>query len=50
MSLPAPGLVFTLGLLLAVPLCVGNADPALSAWLPRLCVAATPEERGAGAA
>jgi hypothetical protein len=32
-SLPAllTGLVFTFGLLLAVPLCVGKADPALSA-------------------
>ena len=38
------GLVFTAGLLLAVPLCVGSAHPGVSAALRRRGIAATPEE------
>ncbi len=37
---------FTAGLVLAIPLCVLSADPALSAWLRRRAIAATPEEIG----
>jgi membrane glycosyltransferase len=45
-SLPALllALPFTLGMVLAVPLCVWSADPALSAWLRARRIAATPEE------
>jgi membrane glycosyltransferase len=45
-SLPALllALPFTLGMMLAVPLCVLSADPALSAWLRARRIAATPEE------
>lgn len=48
-SLPALllALAFTLGMVLAVPLCVLSADPALSAWLRARRIAATPEELGA---
>jgi membrane glycosyltransferase len=61
LALNAPGaLAWALplagGLLLAVPLCVLTASPALSAWCARAGLAATPEElepagqgRGAGA-
>ncbi len=41
-------LPFTLGLVLAIPLCVLSADPGVSAWLRRRGIAATPEERAAG--
>ncbi len=37
-------LPFTLGMVLAVPLCVWSADPAMSAWLRQRRIAATPEE------
>jgi membrane glycosyltransferase len=37
-------LPFTLGMVLAVPLCVVSADPGFSAWLRRRGIAATPEE------
>lgn len=37
-------LPFTLGMVLAVPLCVLSADPRLSAWLRVRRIAATPEE------
>ncbi len=37
-------LPFTLGMVLAVPLCVLTADPRLSAWLHERRIAATPEE------
>lgn len=45
-SLPALllALPFTLGMILAVPLCVWSADPRLSAWLRLRRIAATPEE------
>jgi membrane glycosyltransferase len=45
-SLPALllALPFTLGMVLALPLCVWSADPALSAWLRARRIAATPEE------
>ncbi len=45
-SLPALLLAapFTLGMVLAVPLCVWSADPAVSAWLRARRIAATPEE------
>jgi membrane glycosyltransferase len=45
-SLPALllALPFTLGMILAVPLCVLSADPRLSAWLRERRIAATPEE------
>jgi membrane glycosyltransferase len=45
-------LPFTLGMVLAVPLCVWSADPRLSAWLRERRIAATPEELegGTGAA
>jgi membrane glycosyltransferase len=48
-SLPALllALPFTLGMILAVPLCVLSADPALSAWLRARRIAATPEELSA---
>lgn len=48
-SLPALllALPFTLGMMLAVPLCVLSADPALSAWLRARRIAATPEELSA---
>jgi Tfp pilus assembly protein FimT len=36
-------------MILAIPLCVGSADPRLSAWLRSRRIAATPEEL-AGAA
>jgi len=35
---------FTLGMMLAVPLCVLSADPRVSAWLRERRIAATPEE------
>jgi membrane glycosyltransferase len=49
-SLPALllALPFTLGMVLAIPLCVLSADPALSAWLRARRIAATPEELEAG--
>ena len=49
-SLPALllALPFTLGMILAVPLCVLSADPVLSAWLRARRIAATPEELDAG--
>ncbi|MFM2148002.1 MAG: hypothetical protein RLZZ187_308 [Pseudomonadota bacterium] len=49
-SLPALllALPFTLGMVLAIPLCVLSADPALSAWLRAQRIAATPEELEAG--
>jgi membrane glycosyltransferase len=37
-------LPFTLGMVLAVPLCVWSADPAVSRWLAERRIAATPEE------
>jgi membrane glycosyltransferase len=37
-------LPFTLGMVLAIPLCVWSADPRLSAWLRARRIAATPEE------
>ena len=37
-------LPFTLGMVLAIPLCVWSADPGLSAWLRARRIAATPEE------
>lgn len=40
-------LPFTLGMVLAIPLCVLSADPALSAWLRERRIAATPEELSA---
>lgn len=40
-------LPFTLGMVLAIPLCVWSADPRLSAWLRARRVAATPEELAA---
>lgn len=45
-SLPALliALPFTLGMILAIPLCVYSADPRVSAWLRERGVAATPEE------
>jgi membrane glycosyltransferase len=45
-SLPALALAlpFTLGLILAVPLCVWSADPRVSNWLRERRIAATPEE------
>ncbi|MGK7869659.1 glucans biosynthesis glucosyltransferase MdoH [Falsiroseomonas sp. E2-1-a20] len=45
----ALALPFTLGPVLAIPLCVLSADPGVSAWLRRRRIAATPEEL-AGAA
>lgn len=50
-SLPALllALPFTLGMVLAVPLCVLSADPGFSAWLRRRGIAATPEERSVAA-
>jgi membrane glycosyltransferase len=49
-SIPALllALPFTLGIVLAIPLCVLSADPALSAWLRARRIAATPEELDAG--
>jgi membrane glycosyltransferase len=49
-SMPALllALPFTLGMVLAIPLCVLSADPALSAWLRARRIAATPEELDAG--
>ncbi|WP_137181274.1 glucans biosynthesis glucosyltransferase MdoH [Roseomonas sp. AR75] len=49
-SLPALllALPFTLGMVLAVPLCVLSADPRISAWLRERRIAATPEERVSG--
>jgi membrane glycosyltransferase len=46
-SLPALvlALPFTLGMLLAIPMCVWSADPDVSAWLRDRGIAATPEER-----
>lgn len=41
-------LPFTLGMLLAAPLCVWSADPDVSAWLREKRIAATPEELAAG--
>jgi membrane glycosyltransferase len=41
-------LPFTLGMVLAIPLCVWSADPRLSAWLRARRIAATPEELIAG--
>ena len=48
-SLPATllALPFTLGMVLAIPLCVWSADPAVSAWLRARRIAATPEELAA---
>lgn len=48
-SLPALllALPFTLGMIVAVPLCVLSADPQLSAWLRARRIAATPEELSA---
>jgi membrane glycosyltransferase len=45
-SLPALllALPFTLGMVLAIPLCVLSADPRLSTWLRERRIAATPEE------
>ena len=40
-------LPFAAGLPLAIPFCVLTAHPALSAWLVRRGIAATPEEQGA---
>ena len=40
-------LPFTLGMVLAVPLCVWSADPRVSAWLRHRGIAATPEELSA---
>jgi membrane glycosyltransferase len=40
-------LPFTLGMVLAIPLCVWSADPAVSAWLRARRIAATPEELAA---
>jgi membrane glycosyltransferase len=40
----ALALPFTLGMVLAIPLCVLSADPRFSAWLRRRRIAATPEE------
>jgi membrane glycosyltransferase len=40
-------LPFTLGMVIAVPLCVWSADPRLSAWLRDRRIAATPEELSA---
>ena len=37
-------LPFTLGMALAIPLCVWSADPGVSAWLRARRIAATPEE------
>ena len=37
-------LPFTLGMVLAIPLCVLSADPRISAWLRDRRIAATPEE------
>jgi len=37
-------LPFTLGMVLAIPLCVLSADPRVSAWLRDRGIAATPEE------
>ncbi|WP_270938957.1 glucans biosynthesis glucosyltransferase MdoH, partial [Falsiroseomonas oryzae] len=42
-------LPFTLGMILAVPLCVWSADPRVSAWLRDRRIAATPEELGQAA-
>jgi membrane glycosyltransferase len=49
-SLPALLLTlpFTLGMVLAIPLCVLSADPRLSAWLRERRIAATPEELDGG--
>ncbi len=49
LSLPALliALPFTLGMILAIPLCVLSADPGLSAWLRARRIAATPEELAA---
>ncbi|MGG5811026.1 glucans biosynthesis glucosyltransferase MdoH [Falsiroseomonas sp. CW058] len=49
-SLPALllALPFTLGMVLAIPLCVWSADPGISAWLRARRIAATPEELAAG--
>jgi membrane glycosyltransferase len=41
-------LPFTLGMVLAIPLCVLSADPGVSAWLRRRRIAATPEELAGG--
>jgi membrane glycosyltransferase len=41
-------LPFTLGMVLAIPLCVWSADPRLSAWLRGRRIAATPEELSGG--
>jgi membrane glycosyltransferase len=45
-SLPALllALPFTIGMILAVPLCVFSADPSVSEWLRTRRLAATPEE------
>ncbi|WP_372622894.1 glucans biosynthesis glucosyltransferase MdoH [Falsiroseomonas sp.] len=50
-SLPALllALPFTLGMVLAIPLCVLSADPQVSNWLRRRRIAATPEELAATA-
>jgi membrane glycosyltransferase len=40
----ALALPFTLGMILAVPLCVASAEPRLSRWLRARAIAATPEE------
>jgi membrane glycosyltransferase len=40
-------LPFTLGMMLAIPLCVVSADPGFSAWLRERGIAATPEELSA---
>lgn len=44
----ALALPFTLGPVLAIPLCVLSADPGVSAWLRRRGIAATPEELRGG--
>jgi membrane glycosyltransferase len=41
-------LPFTAGMVLAIPLCVWSADPAVSAWLRERGIAATPEEVAEG--
>jgi len=50
-TVSAPALLlslpFTAGLALAIPVCVWTASPALSAWLRRHRIAATPEEMAA---
>ncbi len=40
-------LPFTLGMMLAIPLCVVSADPRFSSWLRERGIAATPEELAA---